>query len=217
MAGDPVADLLGEVQPGAVALQGLDDPQRVLVVAEAHPEALPQAVVEHLLADVAEGRVTEVVPEPDRLGQVLVEPQRPGYGARDRGHLEGVGEARPVVVSSRRDEHLGLVREAAEGLAVDDPVAVALEGRPQRAVLLEMGPPGGVGARGQGREQVLLPLAHARGELLCDGALLAGRAHLPILPPAPARRADQLSRSQSLRPVSRLDQWPQSLIVASSL
>ena len=73
---DPVPHLLGQVEPPAVARQHLHHPQRVLVVPEAHP-VLPQRLVEHLLADVAEGRMPEVVTQPDRLGQVLVQPQRP--------------------------------------------------------------------------------------------------------------------------------------------
>ncbi len=73
MTDDPLAHLLGQVQPGAVALQMLDHPQRVLVVAKAHPEPLIQAGVEHLLADVPEGRVPKVVAEADRLDQVLVQ------------------------------------------------------------------------------------------------------------------------------------------------
>ena len=59
---DPVAHRLGQVESLAVALQAVDDPQGVLVVAEADPVALEQEPVEHVLADVAEGRVTEVVP-----------------------------------------------------------------------------------------------------------------------------------------------------------
>ena len=50
--------------------------------------------------------------------------------ARDLGHLEGVRQARDVVVALGVDEHLRLVLEPAEGLGVEDPVAVALEGRP---------------------------------------------------------------------------------------
>ena len=73
---DAVADLSGEVEPLPVALEALDHPQRVLVVAKAHAVALLQAVVEHVLADVPEGRVPEVVAEADRLRQVLVESQR---------------------------------------------------------------------------------------------------------------------------------------------
>jgi predicted transcriptional regulator len=72
MARDPVAHRLRQVQARAVALEPLDDPQRVLVVTEGAREAFAQAGVEDGLADVAEGRVAEVVPEPDRLRQVLV-------------------------------------------------------------------------------------------------------------------------------------------------
>ena len=80
--------------------------------------------------------MTEVVAEPDRLGEVLVERECPRDGARDPGHLERVRQPRSVVVALRRDEHLGLVLEAPERLAMDDPIAVALERRPQTAVLL---------------------------------------------------------------------------------
>ena len=81
---DPVAHLLGQVQPDAVALEVLHDPQRVLVVAEVPAEALFQAAVQHLLADVPERRVPEVVAQADRLDQVLVQAQRPRHRARDR-------------------------------------------------------------------------------------------------------------------------------------
>ena len=73
MAEDAVADVVVEVQPRAVVLEDVDDPQRVLEVAEAAAEALAQARVEHRLADVAERRVAEVVAQADRLGEVLVE------------------------------------------------------------------------------------------------------------------------------------------------
>ena len=114
----------------------LDHPQRVLVVAKAPAEALSQAAVEHLLADVPERRVPEVVAEADRLDQILVQAQRPRDRARDRRHLERVRQPRAVVVAQRRHEHLRLVRQPAKRLAVHDPVAVALERRAQRAVLL---------------------------------------------------------------------------------
>ena len=53
--------------PGPSRSRLLDHPQRVLIVAKALPEALSQALVEHLLADMPERRVPEVVAEPDRL------------------------------------------------------------------------------------------------------------------------------------------------------
>ena len=97
-------------------------------------EALAQAAVDDRLADVAERRVAEVVAEPDRLGEVLVEPERARDGARDLRDLERVRHARAVVIALGRDEDLRLVLQAPERLAVHDPVAVALQRRAQRAV-----------------------------------------------------------------------------------
>ena len=77
--------------------------------------------------------MAEVVAEPDRLDEVLVEPQRARHAAGDAGRLERVGQARAVVVAFGGDEDLGLVHEPAEGLGVNDAVAVALKGRAETA------------------------------------------------------------------------------------
>ena len=78
---DPVGDLVREVQLAR-------DLGRALVVSETAAEALAQRVVERLLARVPERRVAHVVAEPDRLGEILVEPQRARDPARDRGRLQ---------------------------------------------------------------------------------------------------------------------------------
>ena len=80
---DPVANLGGQVQL-------LGDPQRLLVVAEAEPEALAQRLVERLFARMSERRVAHVMPEPDRLGEILVQAERPRDDPRDAGRLERV-------------------------------------------------------------------------------------------------------------------------------
>ena len=104
-------------------------------------------MVERLLADVSERRVAEVVAEPDRLDQVLVERERARDRARDLRDLERVRQPRAVVVAARRDEHLRLVLQAPERLAVHDPVAVALERRAQPAVgLVALAAAAGIGA-----------------------------------------------------------------------
>src|SRR5215212_8966899 len=145
----------------------------MLVVAETAPPALAQAGVEDALARVAEGRVPEVVPEPDRLGQVLVEAERTRHAARDAARLERVRQPRAVVVALGRDEDLRLVLEAPERLAVHDPVAVALEGRAVRGVRLLTLALGGIGAGGERRQPVLLHAldALAEGEGGCGHAL----------------------------------------------
>ena len=92
-------------------------------------EALLQALGEHRFADVTERRMAEVVAQADRLGEVLVEFERAGDRARDPAGLKRVRQPGAEVVALGRDEDLRLVLEAAERLAVDDPVAVALERR----------------------------------------------------------------------------------------
>ena len=166
---DAVANLGRQVQPAPVAFEHVDDAKRVLVVAEAAIEALAQELVERLLARVAERRVTEVVTEPDRLDEVLVQAQRPCDAAGNAGRLERVREPRAVVVAGRVDEDLRLVHQPAERLRVDDPVAVALERRPQPAFVLRPGTAARlVGAHGKRRKPTLFVLAEARLEGVGD-------------------------------------------------
>ena len=141
-------------------------PSRSRVSAEARGERL----VEGLLARVPEGCVAEVVAERDRLREILVQPQRARHGPGDSRRLEGVREPRAVVVATRVDEDLGLVPESAERLVVDDAVAIALERRPQAALLLflQRAPAGRVGAHGERGEPALLVLADASLELVRD-------------------------------------------------
>src|SRR5919201_621428 len=164
---DPVPHLGGEVQAAPVALEHVHHAQRVLVVPEAAPVALADDLVERLLAGVPERRMAEIVPEPDRLGQILVQPQRARDAAGDAGRLQRVRQPRPVVVAGRVDEDLRLVLQPAERLRVDDPIAVALERRAQPAFLPRLGAPARlVGAYGERREQPLLVLANRRLESL---------------------------------------------------
>ena len=131
---DPVADLVREVQRAR-------DPERLLVVPEAPPEALAQRVVERVLARVPERRVAHVVPEPDCFHEILVQAQSPRDDARDRGRLERVRHPRAVVVALGVDEDLRLPLQPPERLRVHDAVAVALERRPHGALVLRKRPP----------------------------------------------------------------------------
>ena len=133
--------LLARVREDAVAhlrrqIELLGDPQRLLVVPEVRPEVPAQARVELLLPRMPERRMSRVVAEPDRLGQILVQPQRARDDTGDPGRLERVRHSRPVVVAGGVDEDLRLPLEAPERLRVDDPVAVALKRRPDPARVL---------------------------------------------------------------------------------
>ena len=147
----------------------LDDAQRVLVVAEAGGAALAEDLVERLLAGVTERRMAEVVTDRDRLGQILVEPQPARDAARDAGRLERVCEAHAEVIALGIHEDLRLEAQPPERLRVDDAVAVALERRPQPALVLGiLAPARLVRAHGPRREPPLLVLANRLGEAVGD-------------------------------------------------
>jgi hypothetical protein len=54
---------------------------------------------EGLFAGVTERGMAEIVTEGDGLGQVFVEVEGAGYGARDLHHLQGMGEAGAEMVA----------------------------------------------------------------------------------------------------------------------
>ncbi len=88
---------------------------------------------ERPLAGMAEGRMAEVVGERQRLGEVLVQPQRARDRPGDLRHLQRVGEARAVVVAFVHKKDLGLLLQPPEGGGMKNAVAVALEFGPRRA------------------------------------------------------------------------------------
>ena len=73
---------------GVAFLECLNNTEALLVVIEAslflHQE------VESLLTGVSEGGMSQIVGEGDRFGKILVETQRSGYCAADRGNLNCV-------------------------------------------------------------------------------------------------------------------------------
>ena len=85
--------------------------------------------VEHALTGVAERRVPEVVAERNGLGQFLVQLQHLRDGPRDLRHLERVRQTGPVVIAGGCEEHLRLVLQPPERLAVNDPIAIVLKRR----------------------------------------------------------------------------------------
>ena len=147
-----VADLVGEVERAR-------DAERLLVVAESSIESLRHGGVERVLACVSERGVPHVVTEPDRLRQVLVQPQRTCDDARDRGRLERVRHARAVVIAFGVDEDLRLSLEPPERLRMHDPIPVALKRRPHAARIFRKLPPARVERTHCERRQELLSRA----------------------------------------------------------
>ena len=136
MLEDPLADVVGQVQARLVValLETVHDAHGLEVVLEAAGlrVALAQQPVEHVLAGVAERRVAEIVPERDRLGEVLVQSERAGGAAGDLRDLDRVGQTRAEVVALVRNEDLRLVLQPAKRARMDDAIAVPRR-RPVRA------------------------------------------------------------------------------------
>src|SRR5665213_1446332 len=127
----------GQVEPIEIRVAVLErrqDAQRLVVMRKA--AVLAHGLVERLLAGMAEGRVAEVMRQRQRLGEMLIQAQRPRQAARDLRHFEAVRQPGAVVVALVIDEDLGLVLQTPEGRRMDDAVAVALERRATRAFWL---------------------------------------------------------------------------------
>ena len=153
MLDQPLQRLPGEVQPvviGVALLEAGDDAQGLGVVVEA-PIGLHD-LLQGILARMAEGRVSQVVGEGQRLRQILVEAQRAGDGAGDLAHLDRMGQAGAVVVALVGHEDLGLVGQSPEGGGMDDAVAIALVFRARgRRRLGKQPPPAQPGVHRKGR------------------------------------------------------------------
>src|SRR5258708_21121920 len=76
---DAVPYLPREVQPGAVVLEHLDDPQGLLGM----KELLFHELRQHAFAHVTERRVAQVVTDRNGFGEIFVHAERAPDGARD--------------------------------------------------------------------------------------------------------------------------------------
>ena len=152
-----LAHLARQIQPGTVGrptFQSIDHAQDLLVVAK--PAVVRHALVERLLAAVAERRVPDVVAQREGFAEGFVRMQRGPDAAGDLAHLEAVRQSRAVVVALVIHEDLGLVHESSERGGVRDPVAIALVARAQRILRFVEGTPQGRGALGRPGGQVPL-------------------------------------------------------------
>ena len=76
---------------------------------------------------MAKGRVAEIVAQPDRLDEVLIESQRSGDRSRNLRNLQRVRESRAVMVTLGRNKDLRLMLKPPERLRMQNTVAVALK------------------------------------------------------------------------------------------
>src|SRR5262245_14890454 len=123
-----VAHFPGGVKPRAIVFENVDDTQTLFVVIESTRDQ----IAEDAFTGMTERSVSEIVSERDRLGEFFIQTEHLRDAARDLRHLERVCQARAVMVAGGREEHLCLVLQTTERLAVDHAIAIALEGGPNR-------------------------------------------------------------------------------------
>ena len=122
-----IKSLSGGNQQKAIIAREIDKDPKLLVAVQP-TRGLDVGAIEYIHR--------QIVAERDGLGQVLVEPQRPGDGAGDLGDFQRVGQAGAVEVALRREEDLRFLLEPPERLAVEHPVAVPLEHRADGVLFL---------------------------------------------------------------------------------
>ena len=84
-------------------------------------------IIEGSLAGVTVGRVSKVMGQRQAFGQVFVEAQLAGDGARNLRHLQTVRQPRAIMVAFVVNKNLRLVSQTAEGCGMQDAVAIALK------------------------------------------------------------------------------------------
>ena len=66
----------------------------------------------------------------DSFGEIVIQLQCAGHGARNLRNLDRMGHAGPEVITFVINEHLGLVLEFSKRGRMENTVAIALEGCP---------------------------------------------------------------------------------------
>lgn len=131
--------------------QVLHHAQNVGVVVET--AVVGHGLIERRLARVSKGRMTKVVGQGNRLGEVLVGLQGDRQGTCDLGNLKRVGQPGAKVVVETGGEDLRLALKPSKGRALDDAVSILLERAEQRGGRLQVravvGPTGNHGVGGE--------------------------------------------------------------------
>src|SRR5258705_7888141 len=167
---------------------------------------------------MAERRMAEVVSEAQGFGQILVEAERPGDCAANLRDLDAVSQPNAEMIPVGRDEHLGLVAEAAEGDRMDDAVAVALEdvARPAR---------GGIdlGMKASARSRRLRGNAAGKahsvpsGTILSDSELVQLNASMPTVSRSALKvSASDVPRNGPITSRARSELWATKPLIPSN-
>jgi hypothetical protein len=126
---DPLAYTEREIQPAVrrvSLLEMLRYAERMKVVVEAKPVLL-EATVQSAFACMPEWRVTDIVDQSKRFGEILVQSQRCRDSPGDLRDFHRVGQTGTKVIGRAGGENLGLARESTKGPRLHNPLAIALK------------------------------------------------------------------------------------------
>ena len=145
MIADPIAHFPGQVQSPSIFLPSFHHPDALLLVGK----SIRTDPVQHILPGMTERRVAQIMTQSNGLRQFFIQPQRLCYGPGYLGHLQGVGQPRPVMIPLRSQKNLRLMLHPSKCLAVYDPVPVPLVNCADITGLLQPVPAPGAGAYGR--------------------------------------------------------------------
>ena len=131
---DALTNAKRQVEPamrGVPLLEVLDDAQRMEVVVEATPVA-GKAAVQRALTGVPKGRMTDIVNQRKRLGQIFVQAKRSRNRPGDLRDLNRVGQAAAKMIGRPAGKYLRLPGEPPEGAGLHNALAIPLKGRARR-------------------------------------------------------------------------------------
>jgi hypothetical protein len=160
----------GQVQPiefRIVFLEFVNHAKRLQVVFET--TEIGHAVIQRILARMAEGRVSKVMGQTDGLGQFFVQVQRAGGGARYLRDLERMGQPSSVEIAFVVDEDLGLVDQSTKRGGMHDAIAIALKFGSILRGRLRIAAPSGILGMGRIRRQ----RAHVTRPLMLTSAAMS--------------------------------------------
>ena len=126
MAENAVADFCRQIQSLPVLLDQVNYTKALLIV----PVPVGADAVENRFSAVPERRMSQIVPQCNGFGQILVEPQSTGNGTGNLCDFQRMGKTSAVVISGRGKENLCFPLEPPERVTVQDTIAVPLELRP---------------------------------------------------------------------------------------
>jgi hypothetical protein len=131
---DALANAKRKIQPAMrciTLLKVLDDPQRMNVMVES-PAVTFESAVQRTLSSMPKWRMTDVMNQRQRFGQILMQAERSRSRTSYLRYLDSVSQPAAEVVGSSTREHLRLPRKTPKGSGLHDALTIPLERSPRR-------------------------------------------------------------------------------------